>query len=126
MDENEIAREVVDICFRIHKEFGPGLFESVYEELFCYELNKRGLEFDRQKGISLIYDDINMGLAFIPDVIVGGKVIVEIKSVEKLADVHYKQVLTYLRIADLRLGLLINFNENLIKNGIHRIANALY
>ena len=126
MEENYLSRESVDICFRIHKEFGPGLFESVYEELFCYELKKRGLEFDRQKGISLIYDDINMGLAFIPDVIVGKKVIVEIKSVEKLADVHYKQVLTYLRIADLRLGLLINFNENLIKHGIHRIANALY
>jgi GxxExxY protein len=126
MDENEIAREVVDICFRIHKEFGPGLFESVYEELFCFELNKRGLSFDRQKGISLIYEDVNMGLAFIPDVVVGNKVIVEFKSVEKLADVHYKQVLTYLRIADLRLGLLINFNENLIKNGIHRIANAFY
>jgi GxxExxY protein len=126
MDENEIAREVVDICFKIHKEFGPGLFESVYEELFCYELNKRGLIFERQKGISLVYDDVNMGIAFIPDVVVEDKLIVEIKSVEKLADVHYKQVLTYLRIADLRLGLLINFNENLIKNGIHRIANAFY
>jgi GxxExxY protein len=89
-------------------------------------LNKRGLEFERQKGVSLIYDEINMGLAFRPDVIVGKKLIVEVKSVEKLADVHYKQVLTYLRIADLRLGLLINFNESLIKNGIHRIANALY
>ena len=126
MDENYLARESVDICFRIHKEFGPGLFESVYEELFCYELNKRGLSFDRQKGISLVYDDVNMGISFIPDVVVGKKLIVELKSVEKLADVHYKQVLTYLRIADLRLGLLINFNENLINNGIHRIANAFY
>ena len=126
MDENYLARESVDICFRIHKEFGPGLFESVYEELFCYELNKRGLSFDRQKGISLVYDDVFMGIAFIPDVVEGKKLIVELKSVEKLADVHYKQVLTYLRIADLRLGLLINFNENLIKNGIHRIANSFY
>lgn len=123
MNENEISRIVVNTCYNIHKEYGPGLFESVYEEIFCYELTKEGLSFKRQNGIRVIHEGVDMGIGFIPDVVIDDKVIVELKSVEKLADVHYKQVLTYLRLTGNKLGLLINFNVPLIKDGIHRIVN---
>ena len=123
MNENEISRIVVNTCYNIHKEYGPGLFESVYEEIFCYELTKEGLYFKRQNGIRVIHEGIDMGIGFIPDVVVNDKVIVELKSVEKLAEVHYKQVLTYLRLTGNKLGLLVNFNVTLIKDGIHRIVN---
>ncbi|WP_435223122.1 GxxExxY protein [Niabella hirudinis] len=109
----------------MHSLYGPGLFESVYEEIFCYEWQKTGIAFKRQEGVRLIHEGIDMGIGFIPDVIIGGKVILEFKSIEALADVHYKQVLTYLKLTDLRLGLLINFNVPLIKNGMHRIVNNL-
>ena len=125
MHENDFAKLAVDICFRIHKEYGPGLFESVYEEIFTYEWQKTGYDFARQKGIKLFHEGRDMGIAFVPDLVLGNKVIIELKSVEQLADVHYKQVLTYLRLTNMRLGLLINFNVPLIKNGIHRIANKL-
>ncbi|MBP6431885.1 MAG: GxxExxY protein [Ferruginibacter sp.] len=125
MTENEISKIVVDLCFKIHKQYGPGLFESVYEEIFCYEWNKLELQFVRQKGIKVIHDGIDMGIGFIPDIVVCNKVILELKSVESLAEVHYKQLLTYLKLTDLKLGLLINFNVPLIKNGIHRIVNNL-
>ena len=125
MTENEISKIVVDLCFKIHKQYGPGLFESVYEEIFCYEWNKLELQFVRQKGIKVIHDGIDMGIGFIPDIVVCNKVILELKSVESLAEVHYKQLLTYLKLTDLKLGLLINFNVPLIKNGIHRILNNL-
>jgi GxxExxY protein len=124
MTENEISKIVVDLCFRIHKQYGPGLFESVYEEIFCYEWNKLELQCIRQKGIKVIHDGIDMGVGFIPDLIVCDKAILEFKSVENLAEVHYKQLLTYLKLTDLKLGLLINFNVPLI-NGIHRIVNNL-
>jgi GxxExxY protein len=123
MNENEISRIVVNTCYNIHKEYGPGLFESVYEEIFCYELTKEGLSFKRQNGIRVIHEGIDMGIGFIPDVVVNDKVIVELKSVEKLAEVHYKQVLTYLRLTGNKLGLLVNFNVTLVKDGIHRIVN---
>jgi GxxExxY protein len=125
MTENEISKIVVDLCFRIHKQFGPGLFESVYEEIFCYEWNKFELLCVRQKGIKVIHDGIDMGIGLIPDLIVCDKVILEFKSVENLAEIHYKQLLTYLKLTNLKLGLLINFNVPLIKNGIHRIVNNL-
>jgi GxxExxY protein len=125
MTENELARIAVDICFHIHKKYGAGLFESIYENIFTYEWNKTGIEIKRQKGIRVIHEGVDMGIGFIPDVIIGNKVILEFKSVEALADVHFKQLLTYLRLADMRLGLLINFNVPLIKNGIHRIVNNL-
>ena len=116
MNENEISKLVVDICFKIHKQYGPGLFESVYEQLFCHEWNKKELDITRQRGIKLIHEGIDMGVAFVPDLIVASKVIIELKSVETLAEVHYKQLLTYLRITNLKLGLLINFNVPLIKD----------
>lgn len=123
MNENEISRIVVNTCYNIHKEYGPGLFESVYEEICCYELTKEGLSFKRQSGIRVIHEGVDMGIGFIPDVVVDDKVIVELKSVETLAEVHYKQVLTYLRLTGNKLGLLVNFNVNLVKDGIHRIVN---
>ena len=125
MSENEIAKIIVDICFRLHKEYGPGLFESVYEELVCYELDKAGLQFFRQQSIPLVHKRVRMEIGFRADVIVENKVIIELKSVEKLADLHYKQLITYLKLTKLRLGLLINFNVPLIKDGIHRIVNNL-
>jgi GxxExxY protein len=125
MSENEISKIVVDLCFRIHKQYGPGLFEKVYEEIFCYEWKKLDLPFTRQRGIKVIHDNVDMGIGFIPDIIVCDKVILEIKSIEDLAEVHYKQLLTYLRLTNLKLGLLINFKVPLIKDGIHRIVNNL-
>lgn len=125
MTENELAKIAVDICFKIHNRYGPGLFESVYEEIFYYEWNKAGVEVRRQQGIKVIHEGIDMGIGFIPDMIIGNKVILEFKSVEALAEVHYKQLLTYLRLTNLKLGLLVDFNVPLIKNGIHRIVNNL-
>ena len=125
MTENEISKLVVDICFKIHKQYGPGLFESVYEEIFCYEWKKNGIPFRRQKGIPLVHEEIRMELGFRADIIIENKVIVELKSMDALAPVHYKQVLTYLKLTDIKLGLLVNFNVELIKDGIHRIVNKL-
>ncbi|PYV84015.1 MAG: GxxExxY protein [Acidobacteria bacterium] len=115
MSENEIARIIVDVAFKIHTTLGPGLLESVYESAFSYELTKRGLKVLRQVGIPIVYESIRLEEGFRADLIVEDKVIVEIKSVEQIAAVHKKQLLTYLRLADKRLGLLINFGETLIK-----------
>jgi GxxExxY protein len=125
MTENEISNVVVDLCFRIHKQYGPGLFESVYEEIFCYEWNKTGVDFRRQHPVPLIHEEIKMEAGFRADVVIENKVIIELKSVETLADVHYKQVQTYLKLTGCKLGMLINFNVPLIKDGIHRIVNNL-
>jgi len=125
MHENEISKIIVDSAYRIHSALGPGLLESVYEEILYHELIKSGLRLERQKGMPVFWNEIKMDLGFRADLIVEGKVIIEIKSIESLAPVHPKQVLTYLRITNLRLGLLINFNEALIKNGIIRIVNNL-
>lgn len=123
--ENDIAKLVVGICFKIHSTYGPGLFESLYEEIFCFEWNKQDIVYTRQHGIRVIHDGVDMGIGFIPDIVIDNKVILELKSVEKIAEVHFKQLLTYLRITNLKLGLLINFNVPFIKNGIHRVANNL-
>jgi len=125
LTENEIAKQVVDICFHLHYKYGPGLFESVYEEIFCYEWAKTGIVFTRQQPISLVHEEIKLEVGFRADVIIDNKVIVELKSIEALAPVHYKQVQTYLKLTDIKLGLLVNFNVNLIKDGIHRIVNKL-
>ena len=124
MTENEIATAVVDAAFKIHTTLGPGLFESVYEAALEYELQKRGLRVEHQIGLPVRYEEVRLELGFRVDLIVEGKVIVEIKSVEALAPVHKKQLLTYLRLTDLRLGLLINFNVELIKHGIQRVING--
>jgi len=124
MTENEIAKQIVDVAFKIHTTFGPGLLESVYETM-AYELQKRGLRVRRQQAIPVVYEDVKMDLGFRADLIVEDKVVVEIKSVEAIAPVHKKQLLTYLRLTDKSLGLLINFNVELIKNGITRVVNGL-
>lgn len=123
--ENQIASIIVDCCYHIHIELGPGLLESVYEEVLFYELISKGLTVERQKPLPVIWKNLKLNLGFRTDLIVNNKVIVEIKSVEEIHPVHPKQLLTYLRLTDLKLGLLINFNSPLIKTGITRIVNNL-
>jgi GxxExxY protein len=125
MTENEVAKQIVDVAFKIHTTFGPGLLESVYETIMAYELQKRGLQVIRQQAIPVVYESIRMDIGFRADLIVENRVVVEIKSVEAIAPVHKKQLLTYLRLTDKRLGLLINFNVDLIKEGITRVVNGL-
>lgn len=125
MTENEIATKIVDACYAVHTNLGPGLLESVYESVLAYELEKRGLKTTRQQPIPVIYEGIQFDEGFRADIVVEDKVIIELKSVEKIAPVHKKQLLTYLRLTDKKLGLLINFGENLIKDGISRIANGI-
>jgi GxxExxY protein len=125
MDENELSKIIVNICYKIHTKLGPGLLESVYEAILYYELTQLGLFVERQKPIPLIWKDIKLDIGFRSDLIVEEKVIIEIKSVEQLSNVHFKQVLTYIRVTNLKLGLLVNFNEALIKNGIKRVVNGI-
>jgi len=124
MTENEIAKQILDAAFRVHTKLGPGLFESVYEVVMAYELKNRGLTADRQKPMPITYDGIRFDEAFRSDIVVNGKVIAELKSVEVLLPVHAKQLLTQLRLSDLKLSLLINFGEAHLKNGIKRIING--
>lgn len=126
MTENEIATIVLDAAFDVHKQLGPGLLESVYEAIMEYELvNTYRLNVTRQKGIPVIWKGMKLDLGFRSDLIVENKVIVELKSVEVLPPVYPKQVLTHLRLTNLKLGLLINFNVPLLKDGIKRIVNNL-
>lgn len=125
MTENELARIIVNVAFNIHSKLGPGLLESVYEEIMYHELTKQGLFVERQKSLPVVWDTLKLDIGFRADLIVEQKVIVELKSVEKVIAVHPKQLLTYLKITNYKLGLLINFNEAFIKNGITRIANNL-
>jgi GxxExxY protein len=125
MHENEIAKVIVDSAFKIHTTLGPGLLESVYEVVMTHELRSRGLEVERQVAVPICYDGIQFEEGFRLDLLVEKKVIIEIKSVEKVAGAHKKQLLTYLRLASCKLGLLINFNEELIRTGISRIVNGL-
>ncbi len=125
MTENEIAKIVVDACFRIHSKLGPGLFESVYEEILTFELIKNGLDVKRQVPIPLVYEQIKLEAGFRADMVINNILVLELKSVEQISSVHKKQLLTYLKLMDKRLGLLINFNVDLIKNGITRIVNNL-
>jgi GxxExxY protein len=125
MNENELSKVIVDICYRIHTKLGPGLLESVYEAILFHELTAINLKVERQKPIPVIWDEIHLDIGFRSDLIVENKVIIEVKSVEQISNVHPKQLLTYLKITKLKLGLLINFNENLIRNGITRIVNNL-
>jgi len=125
MTENEIATIIVDAAYKIHKRLGPGLLESVCETTLAYELAKRGLQLRRQQAMPVFYESVQMDVGFRADLIVEGKVIVEIKSIDAIAPVHRKQLLTYLRLTDKRLGLLINFNVELIKDDITRVVNNL-
>jgi GxxExxY protein len=125
LHENEIAKIIVDAALHVHKTLGPGLLESVYEVVLAYELRKRGLLRVRQSPVPIIYDSIRFEEGFRIDILVQNKVIVELKSIEATATVHSKQVLTYLRLTDLRLGLLINFGQEYLKDGITRLVNKL-
>ena len=125
MTENEIAKQVVDAAYQVHTRLGPGLLETVYEVVLAHEIKKRGLQVLRQQAIPIEYDSIKFDEGFRADVIVEGKVILELKSIETVANVHKKQLLTYLRLADKRLGLLINFGAEVIRDGISRIVNRL-
>ena len=125
MDENVIARKIVDAAYTVHKELGPGLLESVYEAALCHELLERKLLLSRQHSIPATYKKLQLMDAFRADILVGGKVIIELKSIETVLPVHKKQLITYLKLSGCRLGLLINFGADLIKNGITRIVNGL-
>lgn len=125
MTENEVAKEIVDAAYKIHTALGPGLLETVYEVVLVHELKKRGLQVVRQEPIPIQYGSIRFEEGFRADLIVDDKVIVELKSVESVSPVHKKQLLTYLRLANKRLGLLINFGEELIRDGITRVVNGL-
>ena len=125
MHENELSKIIVDAAFKIHTTLGPGLLESVYEVSLAYELEKRGCGVVTQQPIPVIFEEVKLDLGFRADLIVNRKVIIEVKSIEAIAPVHAKQLRTYLRLTDLRLGLLINFNVDLIKDGIKRVVNNL-
>jgi GxxExxY protein len=125
MTENDLSRQIVDAAYRIHTTLGPGLLESVYALTLAWELEQRGLRVVRQSEVPVVYQGTRIEAGFRADLIVDDQVIVEVKSVETLAPVHKKQLLTYLRLANKRLGLLINFNVVLIKDGITRIVNGL-
>jgi len=125
MNENELSNLIIGAALSIHRDIGPGLLESVYEECFDFELRERDLKFERQKHIPLIYKNIKLEGAFRADFIIEDKIIVELKAVESIANTHKSQLLTYLKLTDLKLGLLINFNNSLLKDGIHRVVNKL-
>jgi GxxExxY protein len=126
MTENEISKIVVDTSFKIHKQLGPGLFESVYESVLFYELlNEYNLSVRTQLDLPVFWKGVKREPGFKCDMIIENKVILELKSIDQLNSVHFKQLLTYLRISNVKLGLLINFNEALLKNGIKRVANGL-
>lgn len=125
MTENEISYEIRGAVFKVYNELGPGLLELVYETALTYELRQLGLDVKNQIGIPMKYTDINFDVGFRLDILVEDKVIIEIKSVETLADVHHKQLLTYLKLTGKKLGLLINFNTSSMPNSIIRIVNNL-
>lgn len=125
MTENEISKVVFDTSLKVHRNLGPGLLESAYQECLYYELVKSGLIVEKQKPLPLIYEDVKLEIGYRIDLMVEHKVIVEIKSVDYLNDVHLAQILTYLKLSDCRLGMLINFNVTLIKDGIRRVVNKL-
>ena len=125
MNENELSKAILDAAFKVHSKTGPGLLETVYEVALAHELRKQGIKVERQLPIPIRYDDLVFDEGFRADLLVEDKVIVELKSVEKLARVHGKQVLTQLRLSDRKLGLLLNFGEVHLKNGIERVVNGL-
>jgi GxxExxY protein len=124
-EEDILAKRVLDEAFRLHTELGPGLLESVYEQVLAARLRKAGLQVETQKSIPIVVDDLTIPEGFRADLVVGGKLIVELKSVEETKPVFAKQLLTYLRLSGLKLGLLLNFGAPSLKNGIERIANNL-
>ncbi|HRM11608.1 MAG TPA: GxxExxY protein [Flavobacterium sp.] len=125
MTKNEISKIVFESALKVHKVLGPGLLESAYEECLFYELKKSNLKVEKQKALPLIYEEVKLDVGYRIDMIIEDKFIVEVKSVEALTDVHLAQLLTYLRLSDCRLGLLINFNVKLLKEGVRRVINRV-
>ena len=125
MTENELSRVVFDAALKVHQTLGPGLLESAYEECLYYEIKKSGFYVEKQKSLPLIYEDVKLEIGYRLDIIIENKLILEIKSVENLNDVHFAQLLTYLKLTNCKLGMLMNFNVSLIKNGIKRVVNNL-
>jgi GxxExxY protein len=125
MQENDLTELTIDLCIKIHKALGPGLLESVCEEILVYELNKLDIPVARQTVVPVHYESVKLDLGFRADLIVADKVILELKSVETVLPLHKKQLLTYLKLTGKKVGLLINFNESLMKNGIFRIVNGI-
>ena len=125
MNENELAKIVVDAAFHVHTSLGPGLLESVYQKVMAYELNKRGLQVEEEVAVPVVWDDVQLEVGFRIDLLIDKKLVIELKSVEKVSPVHKKILLTYLRLTDLKLGLLVNFGEELMKTGISRVVNGL-
>lgn len=125
MGENNLAKEIVDACYKVHTTLGPGLLESVYETVLFYELQQRKLHTARQQNLPIRYEELILEEGYRADLIVENKVIVELKSVEIILPVHKKQLLTYLRLSGLKLGLLVNFGAAFIKQGIVRVVNGL-
>jgi GxxExxY protein len=125
MTENELASIVVEQCFQIHRKVGPGLLESAYLALLTHLLRKQGLAVQVEVLVPMEWDGLRLDAGFRADLIVEGRLIIELKSIETLAPVHHKQLLTYLRLTGMKLGLLINFGAAYLKDGIHRIANGM-
>lgn len=125
MTENELSKIVFDSALKVHQNLGPGLLESAYEECLYYEIKKTGLFIEKQKSLPLIYEEVKLEIGYRVDIIIENKLILEIKSVEMINDVHFAQLLTYLKLTNCKLGLLMNFNVSLIKNGIKRVVNNL-
>lgn len=124
MTENQISRKVLDAAFKIHTRLGPGLLESAYQECLYYEINKNGLTVLKEVNLPLVYETVKLDVGYRIDLLVENKFIVEIKSVEKLTDVHLAQTLTYLKLSEIKLGMLINFNVARLKHGIKRVING--
>jgi GxxExxY protein len=123
MNENDIATKIIGISIELHKKLGPGLLESAYESALAFDLKEIGLKVERQVPMPFIYKEVNLDVGYKIDLMVEDLVIIEVKSVDALAPVHFAQLLTYLKLSERKLGLLINFNTKLLKEGIHRVVN---
>jgi GxxExxY protein len=121
MNTENIFKTILDCSFKVHTALGPGLLESSYEECLSYEIKKAGLVVQKQKPLPLIYEEVKLDIGYRVDLLVENKIIVEIKSVESLADIHMAQILTYMKLSECKLGLLVNFNVKSLKNGIKRV-----
>lgn len=124
MTEDEIAKAVIGLSIEVHKALGPGLLESTYKEALFYKVNKAGLKVEKEKPMPLVFEEVKLDCGYRIDLLVENKLVIELKSVESLTDVHFAQTLTYLKLGNFKLGLLINFNVALVKDGIKRIING--
>ena len=124
MSENDIAHKILGCAFEVHKALGPGLLESAYQECLCYKLQQSGLSFHKEKPMPLIFEGVTLECGYRIDILVENKVVIEIKSIDALNDVHLAQILTYMKLGNYKLGLLLNFNVALLKQGIKRVING--